>query len=155
MSFENLAPTWTDRPLTDPAFTADVVDLMVSIGDRHRGTLTVLICDPDDRYRAAVAIELPPDAIPPGPGSVSRPSPAELCGTAMHPIVPALRTAPGTSLVLALGRPGPARLTDLDTQWAQAGAAICEAAAVRLLGFYIATHDDIHHVDVTTPAAAA
>jgi len=167
MSFENLSATWPDRPLTDPAVTADVVDLMVSHGDRRRGTLTVLICAPDDHYLATVTVELPADAIPaeavppeavPADRSTHAvgPSPAQLCGTAMHPIIPAVRTAPGTALILTLGRPGPARLTDLDNQWTQAATTICRAAGIRLLGFYIATKDGIYSPDITnTPAAAA
>jgi hypothetical protein len=153
MSFENLAPTWTDQPLTDPAVTADVVDLMVSRGDRRRGTLTVLICDPDDHYVATMTIELPPNCIPSRADPTSA-SPAELCGTALHPVIPAVHTAPGTGLVLTLGRPGPARLPDLDNQWAQAAIAICHAAGIRLLGFYIATKDDIYRPDLTAQAAA-
>ncbi|MET9271731.1 hypothetical protein [Kribbella sp. NPDC003557] len=212
MTFESLPPTWPDRPLTDPTFTADVVDLMVNLGDRHRGTLTVLICDPTNHYQATVTIELPPeaipseattpdatpsgatpsgatpsggtpsggtrsgaisssairsDAIPPDaiPRGVTTPpdrwtrvagtSPAQLCGTAMDPIIPAVRTAPGTALILALGRPGPARLTDLDTQWSQAATAICRAAGIRLLGFYVAAKDGVYRPATITPAAAA
>ncbi|MEV6267050.1 hypothetical protein AB0L64_07790 [Kribbella sp. NPDC051936] len=160
MSFENLSATWPDRPLTDPAVTADVVDLMVSHGDRRRGTLTVLICAPDNHYLATVTVELPADAIPPAAVPADRsphpadPSPAQLCGTAMHPIIPAVRTAPGAALILALGRPGSARLTDLDNQWSQAATAICRAAGIRLLGFYIATKDGIYSPDITAAAAA-
>lgn len=161
MSFENLPPTWPDHPLTDPDFTADVVDLMVSLGDRRRGILAVLICDPGNHYQATVAIELPADAIPPDTTPADRstfavgPSPAQLCGTAMYPIIPAVRTAPDAALILALGRPGPARLADLDNQWSQAATAICGAAGVRLIGFYVATKDGIYRPHVATPAAAA
>ncbi|MEU8223911.1 hypothetical protein [Kribbella sp. NPDC048915] len=154
MSFEHLASNWADHPLTDPEVTADAIDLMVSLGDRRRGTFTVLICDPDDRYRATVVIELPPDCLPtahnPRPGW----TPAQLCEKAMHPIIPAVHTAPGTSLVLALGRPGPRHLPDLDTQWASAAATICRAAGVRLLGFYVASKDGIYRPDEFVSTAA-
>ncbi len=147
MSFENLSSTWADQPLTDPDVAADAVDLMVSLGDRRRGTFTVLICDPGNRYLATVALELPATF------SLD-PSPAQICETALHPIIPAVHTAPGTALVFALGRPGPAHQTDLDTQWAQAATTICRAAGIRLLGFYVATKDGIHQPALTEPAAA-
>ncbi|TDO47079.1 hypothetical protein EV651_12573 [Kribbella sp. VKM Ac-2571] len=147
MSFENLSATWADEPLTDPDVTADAVDLMVSLGDRRRGTFTILICDPADHYLATVAIELPATFS-------SDFSPAQLCETALHPITPAVHTAPGTGLVLALGRPGPARMTDLDTQWARAAGTICAATGVRLLGFYVATKDGVYQPALTESAAA-
>ncbi|TCC08130.1 hypothetical protein [Kribbella soli] len=151
MSFENLSATWADQPLTDPGVAADAVDLMVSLGDRRQGTFTVLICDPNNHYRATVAIDLPPDFTL---GSSPSGNPAYLCATALHPIIPAVHTAPGTALVLALGRPGPARMADLDAQWAQAAATICQAAGIRLLGFYVATKDGIYQPALTEPAAA-
>ncbi|TDW83968.1 hypothetical protein EV137_6771 [Kribbella pratensis] len=147
MSFENLSATWADEPLTDPDATADAVDLMVSLGDRRRGTFTILICDPDDHYLATVAIELPATF------SLDS-SAAQLCETALHPIIPAVHTAPGTALVLVLGRPGPARMTGLDAQWARAAGTICAAAGIRLLGFYVATEDGIYQPALTESAAA-
>ncbi|WP_350275315.1 hypothetical protein [Kribbella sp. HUAS MG21] len=154
MSFENLPATWTDQPLTDPARTADVVDLMVSLGDRTRGTLTAVICDPDAHYRATVVIDLPPTVELRRQASTHTvPSPAELCQTALHPIIPAVRTAPGTSLILALGRPGPAHLPTQDNEWSRAAHTICEAAEINLLGFYIATKQGIHQPHPTSTAA--
>lgn len=163
MSFENLPATWTDVPLTDPTFTADVVDLMVSLGDRRRGTLAAMICDADARYRATVVIDLPPTVelrhptFPPAdgfPGQLDT-VPANLCQTALHPIIPAVRTAPGTALVLALGRPGPTHLPTQDNEWSRAAHTICQAADIHLLGFYIATREGIHqpHPTPTTTAA--
>jgi hypothetical protein len=156
MSFENLSATWADQPLTDPDLAADAVDLMVSLGNRRRGTFTVLICDPDAHYRATLSIDLPRNCIPEAtrhtdPRSLS---PAQVCATALHPIIPAVHTAPDTALVLALGRPGPTHLPDLDAQWAQAAAIICQAAGIRLLGFYVATKDGIHQPALTESAAA-
>ncbi|HZX03207.1 hypothetical protein [Kribbella sp.] len=135
MSFQQLTIDWPDQPLTDPAHAANVVDLMVDIGDRYRGTFTVLLCHSDGRYRSTVIVELPP------PG---QDSPAKLCETALGPIVEAVRTAPGTAVVLALGRSGPEGSTDADDQWAAAATETCAAAGIRLLGFYIATRDGVH-----------
>jgi hypothetical protein len=137
MSFEQLPSTWTDQPLTDPALTANVVDLMVSLGDRNLGTLTIILCEPDDTYRATVIIELP---------RYPRPDPADLCRTALEPIIPSIQSAPGTSVVLALGRrPSP---TDRDEEWASTVTALFEDAGIRLLGFYVATKDGVHQPPV-------
>lgn len=150
MSFQNLAPTWPTQPLTDPALAADVVDLMVSLGERQRGTFTVLLCDPDDRYRATITIDLPSEFEHLAP-AVGTP---DVCASVLSPIVPALHTAPGTALILALGRPGPPSWPDLDTEWAEAATHLCQAANVRLLGFYIAASTHIYQPLPTTAAAA-
>lgn len=42
MSFEDLPPDWPRRPLTDPDFVHDVLDLCVSHADRAAGGLAVL-----------------------------------------------------------------------------------------------------------------
>ncbi|MFC6159671.1 hypothetical protein [Kribbella jiaozuonensis] len=172
MSFLDLTPTWTDQPLTAPDVAANVVDLMLTLGDRHRGTFSILLCDPDDHYRATISVDLPQDhpwpphpappdrpirRTPPGaaldpaapdPGAAldpgAAPDPGSLCANALHPLVPAIQTAPDTGVILALGRPGPARSPALDNQWAQAATTICQAADLRLLGFYIATRDGIY-----------
>jgi hypothetical protein len=150
MSFHNLTPTWTTQPLTDPARAADVVDLMVSLGDRHRGTFTVLLCDPEDRYRGTVTIDLPSQFEHLTPTLAT----ADVCSSALHPVIPAVHTAPGAALILALGRPGPAFMPDLDNEWAAAATHICRAADVRLLGFYIASADRVYQPLLHTSAAA-
>ena len=150
MSFQNLAPTWITQPLSDPALATDVVDLMVSLGERQRGTFTAVLCDPDDRYIATVAIDLPSEFEHLEPSLRTD----DVCNTALSPIIPALRTTPGAALILALGRPGPAFWPDLDTEWAEAATHICEAAEVRLLGFYIASAAHIYRPAVRTQAAA-
>ncbi|MEU4192145.1 hypothetical protein AB0E69_09615 [Kribbella sp. NPDC026611] len=148
MSFQQLPSSWTDQPLTDSAVAADVVDLMVSLGDRQRGTFTVLLCDPDDHYRAALTIDLPA-------GFGARLDAGEACSSALEPIIPAVHTAPGTGLVLALGRPGPARRPELDYEWAVASMTICRSTNTRLLGFYIAARDGIYQPSLDAPAIAA
>ena len=160
MSFHNLAPTWTTQPLTDPARAADVVDLMVSLGERHRGTFTVLLCDPDDRYRGTVTVDLRsefdrlmPTAVRDQPVRLGAGT-ADVCFSALRPIIPAVHTAPGTALVLALGRPGPESWPDLDNEWAEAATHICRAADVRLLGFYIASAARVYQPLLPVPAAA-
>lgn len=150
MSFHNLDPAWTTQPLTDPAVATDVVDLMVSLGERQRGTFTVLLCDPDDSYRATITIDLRSQfaALTPALGT------PDTCSSVLSPIIPAVHTAPDTPLILALGRPGPAVLPELDTEWAEAGTHLCQAAGIRLLGFYIASGSYIYQPLLQTRAAA-
>ncbi|MEV4262954.1 hypothetical protein [Kribbella sp. NPDC049584] len=159
MSFLDLTPTWTDQPLTDPRVAADVVDLMLTLGDRHRGTFAVILCDPDDHYRATITVDLPSefDRLTPPPDTHT------LCSTALNPIVTAIQTAPNTPLILALGRPGPTHSPVADRDWATAGRAICQAANLRLLSFHIATPEGIYqpltthpptNLPITNPAAA-
>jgi hypothetical protein len=150
MSFQDLPQTWPDHPLTDPIRAADVVDLLVSLGDRQRGTFTVVLCDEDTRYRAAIAVDLPSEF---GPHARSLAA-GDLCTTALNPIMPAVRTAPGTSLLLALGRPGPEVWPELDLEWAEAATHLCRAAGVGLLGFYIASARHIYQPKVRVHAAA-
>lgn len=150
MSFLDLAPEWADQPLTDPTLAADVVDLMVSDRDRHRGTFTAILCGPDARLRAVVAIDLPDefaDQLPPldTPG---------LCATALHPIVAAIRDEPGSCILLALGRPGPPTWPDVDNEWSTAATHLCQAAQVPLLAFYIATPDHIYQPQALNATAA-
>ena len=149
MSFQDLPQTWPDHPLSDPALAADVVDLLVSLGDRQRGTFTVVLCDEDTHYRAAIAVDLPAEF----EHRTRSLAPGDMCTSALTPIMPAVRTAPGTSLLLALGRPGPPTWPSLDTEWASAATHTCRAAGVPLLGFYIAS---AHHIyQPLQPAQAA
>lgn len=136
MSFDQLPPTWPDHPLTDPTFAANVVDLMVSIGDRHLGTLTVILCHPDNRYRSTVTMKLP---------RFPAHTPAELCRAVLEPIIPSLQTSPDAPVILVLGRRPypPGADTHLDGDCAQVATALCEDAGVRLLGFYVATKDGV------------
>jgi len=150
MSFQNLAPTWTTQPLSDPALVTDVVDLMVTLGQRQRGAFTTVLCGHDDRYIATVTIDLPSQFT----HLESSLRSGDLCGSALSPIIPALQTTPGAALILALGRPGPAFCPDLDAEWAETATHICAAAEVRLLGFYIASANHIYQPAVQLSAAA-
>ncbi|MET7280300.1 hypothetical protein ABZS29_18835 [Kribbella sp. NPDC005582] len=204
MSYLDLAPSWTDRPLTDPALATDVIDLMLTHGQRSRGTFAAILCDPTARFRAVITIDLrtefanhpPPQNTPnhrrpqdapnhrrpqdasnhrrPQDASNLRPpqdalnhhtlqdapnlSPPldapDLCATALHPIVAALRTDPASTLLLALGRPGPPTSPAIDNEWSTAATHLCRAAQVPLLGFYIATHTHIYQPELAQPIAA-
>jgi hypothetical protein len=150
MSFRDLPQTWTDQPLSDPTVAADVVDLLVTLGDRRRGTFTVILCDANTHYRAAIAVDLPSQF-----EHLTRASAAgDMCASALTPIMPAVRTAPGTTLLLALGRPGPPTWPSLDAEWASAATHTCRAAGVSLLGFYVATAEHIYQPLHATQAVA-
>ncbi len=144
MSYLDLAPSWTDLPLTDPALALDVVDLVVTHGERSRGTFAAVLCGPDAHFRAVISIDLRTEF---AGHTLDTPG---LCATALHPIVPALRTDPDSALLLALGRPGPPTWPDIDNEWSTAATHLCQAAQVPLLGFYIATH---HHIYQPQPLA--
>ena len=154
MTFLDLPPTWTDQPLTDPAVAADVVDLMLTLGDRQRGTFAVILCDPDNLYRATITVDLPSEFDRLAPPLDTH----ALCSTALSPIIPAIQTAPNTSVILALGRPGPLHSPALDQDWSTAATNITQAAHLNLLSFHIATPEGIHHPQttqqLTTPTAA-
>jgi hypothetical protein len=49
MTFDDLPDDWSDRPLTDPALVADVLDLVVFARDRQQGAVSFLLCDEDAR----------------------------------------------------------------------------------------------------------
>jgi len=148
MSYLDLAPSWTDRPLTDPALATDVIDLLLTHGERSRGTFAAILCDPTARFRAVISIDLRAEF----PGHA--PDTPALCAPALHPIVPALRTDPDAALLLALGRPGPPTCPTTDTEWSTAATHLCRAAQVPLLGFYIATPDHIYQPEPAQLAAA-
>lgn len=63
MSFDDLPDDWPQRPLSEPRFVADVLDLLVSEADRRAGALVVVMCDADGRVVQPVVVEDPdPDA---------------------------------------------------------------------------------------------
>ncbi|WP_432876236.1 hypothetical protein ACQPYH_25835 [Kribbella sp. CA-245084] len=147
MTFLDLPPTWTDLPLTDPDVAADVVDLMLTLGDRHRGTFAVILCDPNDHYRATITVDLPSEFDRLAPPRDTH----ALCSTALSPIIPAIQTAPNTPVILALGRPGPAHSPALDQDWSTAATNICQATHLHLLSFHIATPEAVYQPLTTHP----
>jgi hypothetical protein len=134
MTFLDLPKDWRRQPLSDSAFAADVVDLYCSAGDRRRGTLMVLICDEQDCYRGAVAIDL---------SELSDDQPPANFTAALKPVIRPLTVYPEGSLILALARPGPPDLTGTDFEWLEAATHVCRVVGVRLLGFYLASPDAV------------
>lgn len=59
MSFEDLPSDWPSRPLTDPDFVHDVLDLCVSHADRAAGGLAVLTLRDDLTLAQPLFVEGP------------------------------------------------------------------------------------------------
>lgn len=133
MTFTDLPANWPDLPLTDPALAADVVDLFISAGDRRRGVLSALLCNAEARFLAAIHLDLPE-------GSLR--SSSKFYNKALAPLIPALELRSDGALILALGRP--AADPTSDHNWTQAVTQTCQAASIRLLGFYVATPDYLY-----------
>lgn len=125
MGFENLPENWTEIPLTEPAFVADVLDMCVFQRDRHRGALVLLICDEDARLVQPFVVEDPPAGL----DDVDRRRPFEVAAEAMGGV---------GSLLVAIARNDGLSVTDDDRAWAAAAARVC-SGGVRLLGVHIVT----------------
>jgi hypothetical protein len=126
MTFEDLPDDWSDRPLTDPALVADVLDLVVSARDRQQGAVSFLLCDEDARLLQPVTIT----DLPATPASDDR----RRC----------LRTVVGAmsgcgSLLVALARGDGLSISASDEGWRDAAVAEC-SRGVRLLGVHVVTH---------------
>jgi hypothetical protein len=143
MSFLNLPTDWSETPLSDPTLAADVVDLCLSVGDRRLGLLKAIFCDSEDRFHGQVEIELR-----------DRHDQLHLTDprAVLEPVAVALRSAPGTSVLLALGRPGPPSWPAIDNTWAETAATICADSDIPLLAFYVATPEDVRRVEAAIHA---
>ncbi|WP_303348423.1 hypothetical protein [Kocuria sp.] len=137
MSFEDLPQNWSTLPLNTPGLGADVVDLIVSISDRHQNTMLVELCDSH---------------------GVGHPAPIKIGG--MHwSCSDAERTEVATSIaqlvehgpedvgamLVAVSSPHtlPATVTQA---WHESMTAALQKANCRLLGFYSATPQDVREV---------
>lgn len=131
MAFENLPENWKDRPLDDPAITADVLDLFVFNEDRVKGALVVLVCDGDGRLVQPVVIgDLP--------ASLSRTEKAQTMDNLALMVLNAGADA-GGSMLLAVARESGIYVTDNDREWHEALLRACRRSGVRLLGMWIVT----------------
>jgi hypothetical protein len=144
MTFTDLPANWPDRPLTDPALAAHVVDLFVSEGERRQGVLSALLCNAQARFLAAIHLDLPQNFPYISP---------KACVRALAPLIPALELRSDGALLLALGRPTPDPTSD--QYWSQAAVQTCQAASIRLLGFYIATPGHVYAPHSPTPTPTA
>lgn len=143
MSYLDLPDDWPHRPLVDPTFVHDVLDLVVGHHHRLGGGLAVILGDAGARMRQPCFVEDLP--LTPGP---------EDCHRVLEPFVRLLSDG-GVgrgSLLLAVAReldpePGPT-----DERWRAAAAAVC-GRAVRLLGVHVVTTQGIRLVPPTAEVA--
>jgi hypothetical protein len=128
MTFDDLPRDWPHRPLTEPRFVADVLDLVVTGRSRAEGALYVLLCRSDDRLAQPCAVTDVP---------VQR---EELTHREiLQPFAAMMRqTEPAGSMLVAIARPGPLVVGDDDRAWHQAAIDVC-ADGPRLLGVHVVT----------------
>ena len=63
MTFAELPQDWPQRPVTDPAITADLLDLVVGDRDRHEGAVGLLLCGPSGRLLQPVVVSVSRDEV--------------------------------------------------------------------------------------------
>lgn len=137
MAFTDLPDNPRDLPLSDPAYTADFLDLVVSERDRSRGALALLLCDDHDRMQVPVVI-----------GDL----PAEMSDDERQGMVAAVveALAGHGAVLVAVARRSGLSIRAEDRAWRRAAERAC-AAGPRLLGVHVITLDGSREV----PAQAA
>lgn len=141
MSFEDLPSDWPQRPVTDPAITADLLDLIVTDRDRAAGALAVLLCGRDDRLLQPIVVEAPKlqaDA------EERRQGFDNICAALGHLGEPGAEGGTsGFGLLVALARPGPPLATAGDLGWRDTAQQSCRDYGVGLLGVWLVTPEVI------------
>ncbi len=137
MAFTDLPDNAPDLPVSDPAYTADFLDLVVSERNRCRGALALLLCDDDDRMRVPVVVGDLPAAL----------SDDDRRQTVAK--VVAVLKGRGAVLVAVARRSG-LSIRSEDRAWRRAAERAC-ADGPRLLGVHVITLDGSREV----PAEAA
>lgn len=131
MSYDDLPNDWPSRPLTDPVFAADVIDLVVRESDRIDGAVCALLCRPDFTMLQPVLVaDIPDEPSPPACRAF-----LDLVLTGFGPEVGAV--------ILALGRAAGTVPTDTERTWHQVTIDICREKGVPLLAAYLATCDGV------------
>lgn len=131
MSFEELPKNVRDFPLTDPVLAADVVDLIISLRDRHSGCIGLMLCDGDDRGVHPVIVN-----------EVAEDASMDVLQKLLDLLLPMLAQQHG-SILVGRGRRAGLRPTDTDREWHQCAIDACARHGVRLLGFHLATMDGV------------
>jgi hypothetical protein len=127
MSYHDLPEDIRSVPLDEASIQADVVDLMLGIGERRSGALGIMVCDSLDRgVQPLVLGDIPEDAPP---------EPVEKLLDLLLPTI----AEEGGSVLVSRGRRLSLVPNDVDRAWHQAAIDACAKHAVRLLGFYLAT----------------
>ncbi len=117
--------------MTDRAFAADVVDLVVRESDRIDGAVCAVLCRPDlTMLQPILVADIP-----------AEPSPRE-CRSFVELVLTELGLEVG-ALVLALGRPCGSVPTDTERTWHQVAIDVCRERDIPLLAAYLATCDGV------------
>jgi hypothetical protein len=125
MTFDDLPDDWSDRPLTDPALVADVLDLVVLARDRQQGAVSFLLCDEDARLVQPVTItDIPATAA------------VDDRRRCLRTVVGAMSGRGG--LLVAVAREDGLSVCASDEAWRDAAVAEC-SDGVRLLGVHVVT----------------
>jgi hypothetical protein len=140
MTFEDLPPDWPRRPVTDPAITADLLDLVVGDRDRAVGALGILLCGRDGRLLQPVVVEKP--ELRAGPAERRRGFDA-LCAVFGHLGERGETGGTGLGLLVALARPGPPLATPADLGWRETAFRSCQESGLGLLGVWLVTPEVI------------
>lgn len=160
MTFEDLPPDWPHRPVTDPAITADLLDLVVGDRDRTAGALGILLCGRDDRLLQPMVVGAPDleanaaerrrgfdticSALGPLGETGGERSVEKNAGRGGETGGPAL------SLLVAVARPGPALATAADLRWRDTAERSCRDYGVGLLGVWLVTPNVIRPLPART-----
>ncbi|GMA20869.1 hypothetical protein MM440_00325 [Arsenicicoccus piscis] len=133
MFSETTARDLRHRPLTDPTFAREAVDLLVSERSRREGGLTLLACDDLGMLKVPICA----DECPAEPDRTTR--------TAMGNLFWAVggSLGPGATAVAVVGHQG-SQVTDADRAWHELLVQVAADTDVRLLHFFVASPGYIH-----------
>lgn len=154
MSFEDLPSDWPQRPVTDPAITADLLDLVVTERDRAAGALGVLLCGRNERLLQPLVVEMPGYRLS---AAERRRGFDNLCAAFCHlGETPADGVAEAVNadlgILVALARSGAPLVTSGDLRWRDTAEQSCGSYGVALLGVWLVTPQVIRPLP---PGAAA
>lgn len=134
MGFEDLPAGWSERPVTDPAITADLLDLVVGDRDRRDGAIGILVCGPQGRLFQPVVVSAPPADV----DAADYRRVFDVMGQAMGRLD---EGRPG--MLVAVARPGSRHTSAEDLRWRTAAIESCAEFDVDLLGVWLVTPEVI------------
>jgi hypothetical protein len=145
MSFEDLPRDWTQRPVTDPSITADVLDLVVRDADRETGAVAALMCNTAERLVQPVVMALPHAGIEVGEHR-------RFFDVVCNGIVAACGEGDRGGILVAVARRNGWSVIGDDRQGHDAARRSCAEHDVPLLGFWLVTRDVVRRIDDTGSA---
>jgi len=130
--------------VTEPAITADVLDLAIRDADRVAGSVAALVCNTAGRVVQPVVVQLPAGGV--GAGGHRRFFDVICTGMAAA----AGDGEPGGILVAVARGRGPF-VTGDDREWHDAARRSCADHGVQLLGTWLVTRNVVRRVDDADP----